>query len=623
MFFSILYRIFLTVKKGLITNQRICLLLGTAGIICPQLLLDSLLTQTEDNYVVISGVISTLLRFIGLVFVHFGFIELYNTSTKSKMANRVSSVMGGIIGSYMIYLYLNGVGSILCFTIGFLFLPNMIPSLKEAWTYLKQSPKKTMHDLKRKDMLMEKDKKIFMNLITGRLWTYVYDVYQKGLNFKEHMDIIRKMLPEKFGIKFPWNGGRIYEQTSSNNRAVVDGYDCFVMSSSGYAAASQNPDILEYAIDKARNTGPNYGSYAVIGFNSVVNDLLRTLEKYYDREAAMVSASGYLACLNIVDFLINSLGGSGKTKTLVMMDRFSHPCLRQGAQPADKVLYFNHNDAEHARQILREHAKNYHNIILIIESVYSTDGDIGDLPAFRKVADEFPGTVLIVDDAHGIGVIGPNAGGVEDYWNMPGACDFICGTLSKACSAQGGFVVSNNKTLIGALVMSPGVGFATGMNAFSAAYAKKALDHIMEHGSSQVVEARRLRTYWKDQLFRRFSMKADENPTRLLTVRLNHPTKAMHVQSELIKQGYLISAMTFPAVPMHQSLLRMTVVPGVLSLEIIDGFCDALESSMKKCEFLECDTKSWLLHETPELAKKDDEKKEELRVKSMSDQKTI
>ena len=118
-------------------------------------------------------------------------------------------------------------------------------------------------------------------------------------------------------------------------------------------------------------------------------------------------------------------------------------------------------------------------------------------------------------------------------------------------------------------------------------------------------------------------MKADENPTRLLTVRLNHPTKAMHVQSELIKQGYLISAMTFPAVPMHQSLLRMTVIPGVLSLEIIDGFCDALESSMKKCEFLECDTKSWLLHETPELAKKDDEKKEELRVKSMSDQKTI
>merc|ERR1712187_141085 len=109
---------------------------------------------------------------------------------------------------------------------------------------------------------------------------------------------------------------------------------------------------------------------------------------------------------------------------------------------------------------------------------------------------------------------------------------------------------------------------------------------IMENGSRQVKEAAVLRTYWKDQLFERFGMKADENPTRLLTVRIQHTTKALHVQAELIKMGYLISAMTFPAVPMHQSLLRMTVIPGVLTKEVIDGFCNALEVAMKKCEFL-------------------------------------
>jgi len=86
--------------------------------------------------------------------------------------------------------------------------------------------------------------------------------------------------------------------------------------------------------------------------------------------------------------------------------------------------------------------------------------------------------------------------------------------------------------------MSPGVGFATGMNAFSAAWAKKALDLIMENGHKQVKEAALLRTYWKDQMFDRFGMKADENPTRLLTVRIGHTTKALHVQAELIKMGY-------------------------------------------------------------------------------------
>ena len=111
--------------------------------------------------------------------------------------------------------------------------------------------------------------------------------------------------------------------------------------------------------------------------------------------------------------------------------------------------------------------------------------------------------------------------------------------------------------------MSPGVGFATGMNAFSASYATAALEWIMKNGHRQVKEAAELREYWRHQMDRRYGMKSDDNATRLLTIRINHTTKAMHVQAELIKRGFLISAMTFPAVPMHQSLLRMTIVPGV------------------------------------------------------------
>merc|ERR1712054_146844 len=158
-------------------------------------------------------------------------------------------------------------------------------------------------------------------------------------------------------------------------------------------------------------------------------------------------------------------------------------------------------------------------------------------------------------------------------------------------------------------VMSPGVGFATGMNAFSAAYATKALEWIMEHGHEQVKAAHELREYWRNQLDERFGMKADDNPTRLLTIRLPHSTKAMHVQSELIKRGYLISAMTFPAVPMHQSLLRMTVVPGVLTKPIIDKFCDTLEECMKITKFIELETNSYLLHDNVDKAKENEERK--------------
>lgn len=222
--------------------------------------------------------------------------------------------------------------------------------------------------------------------------------------------------------------------------------------------------------------------------------------------------------------------------------------------------------------------------------------------------DEFE-CILVVDDAHGIGAIGPNAGGVEDYFDCFGAADYICGTLSKSCSAQGGYVVSNNKTSIEMLIMSPGVGFATGMNAFSAAYATKALEFIMANGAMQVKEATMLRAYMADGIRSRLpQFKVEESPSRLCTILVDHPTRAMHIQSELIKLGYLVSQMCFPAVQMHQSLLRMTIIPSVYTPKVIDGFLDALVIAVKRTENVADETNSRLLHSNALAAEKAEEK---------------
>jgi len=561
------------------------LLLGASAIVSP----DSINYLLNDP---LNDAGKRAVQLFGLVSLQVGVSQLFWQS-ENQTLKRVQAVFDAFISAFCICFWLFGVVSVLCLTYGLLLIPNTFDLLKGPIASVCRPPKDIYYDLQKKKRFMEKDTKIKMNLIVGRVWTYVYDVTAKNKNFIQHMDIMTNLLQSRFNLRFPWNGGRIYDQDASANIAVIEGDRCFVMSSSGYCAMSQQKDVLEYAIDQTRKAGPNFGSYAVIGFNEQVNLLHRTLERYYQRDAAMVAASGYLACMNIIDFLINSLGVSGD-KSLVLMDRYSHPCLRQGAHEADKVCYFRHNDAEHAREFLRKY-KHYQNRIVVIESVYSTDGDIGDLPAFRAVCDEFQ-CKLVVDDAHGLGVLGPNAGGVEDYWNMRGAADYICGTFSKSCSSQGGYVVSNDTTLIGALVMSPGVGFATAMNAFSAAFATKALEYIMNNGKQQVVEARELRAYMREKIIQRFDLPVDDNPTRLLTIRLMHPTRAMHVQKEMQRCGFLISAMSFPAVPMHQSLLRMTIIPGILTREIIDKFCDALGTALQKTEKLSSATNTHLLY---------------------------
>eukprot|EP00397_Hematodinium_sp_SG-2012_P009488 GEMP01009575.1.p1 GENE.GEMP01009575.1~~GEMP01009575.1.p1 ORF type:complete len:603 (+),score=140.30 GEMP01009575.1:125-1933(+) len=572
-------------------NGTLGLLIGASAILFPESVSTLLVNDLQSP---LSAATLMGMQLLGLIALNVGVGQYLCGSKMTKMARRVHMGFDLLVCGFCVYQWFVGLASVVCLTLGLMMVPNGAPLVMEAVQLIKKSPKEILYDLQRKRTFMEKDKKININAICGRMWTYVYDVTTKELNFIQHMNVIVNVLAKRFNMPFIWCGGRIYDQNASKNMAYIDGHECFVISSSGYCAMSHQPEVLEYAIEQARKAGPNYGSYAVIGFNEQVNELHKTLQKYYQREAAMVSASGYLACFNILDALINSLSSSG-VKSLILLDRYSHPCLRQGAHMADKMMFVKHNDPDDARRILREHAKFYGNRIVVIESVYSTDGDIGDLPGFRKVCDEFD-CQLVVDDAHGLGVLGPNAGGVEDYWNMRGAADFICGTLSKSCSAQGGYVVSNNKTFIGALVMSPGVGFATAMNAFSAAFATKALESIMKIGSKQVVEAAMLRAYMMAAIMKRFKLPVDDTPTRLLTIRLSHPTRAMHVQLEMQRLGFLVSAMTFPAVPMHQSLLRMTIVPGILTIPVIDKFCDALEKALKLTDRLPLETNTHLLY---------------------------
>lgn len=83
---------------------------------------------------------------------------------------------------------------------------------------------------------------------------------------------------------------------------------------------------------------------------------------------------------------------------------------------------------------------------MVIESVYSMDGDIGNLPAARELCDKFNIT-LVCDEAHGLGTIGKTGRGLEEYYNMPGSVDVICGTFSKSLASVGGFISSSDELI--------------------------------------------------------------------------------------------------------------------------------------------------------------------------------
>lgn len=470
-----------------------------------------------------------------------------------------------------------------------------------------------LYDLERKNLFMESDKKKHLTLAWVRMLSYVYGLTAetRGKDVFTHVKIIKAFLKERFNHDFPLAHDRVYVQHGATNMATIKNvytdtvtdHKCFMMSSSGYCAMGMKPEILDAAIEETRRVGTlNYGSCGAIGVNEQVSILNQAIAKYYKRKIGLSCVGGFLACQNLVDHLITSGGRNGDEKSLVLLDQYAHRSLSQGALQADKVLRFKHNNAAEARRLLEQHAAEYGNKIVIIESVYSTVGDIGDLPGIKQVCDDF-GCQLICDDAHGIGVLGPNAGGVEDHFGMVGACDYICGTLSKSCSSQGGFVASNHETPVGCLVFSPGIGFATGMNSFSATFATKALEYIMDgNGARQVREAARLRAYLQRKLYDRFGFRVPDSPSRLCTIVINHPTLAMHIQCELLTLGYYACFFVFPACLMHQSLLRITIIPDVYTDATIDGFVDALGTALERTEKIRAVTHSRLLYPSLEQA---------------------
>lgn len=458
-----------------------------------------------------------------------------------------------------------------------------------------RSEDEKLYQMRRKKMFNEEDDKPSVSNQLGRVLCYIYGIDKEGRTVTENMDAATEHIWKTYGIKYPWVGGRVFEQDAANNQAVIDGKECVVMSACCYCGVPSRPEIMDYAVEKVRKSGPNFGSFCVLGLNDDVDRLNKGIAQYYKRAAGMTHVSGFLASYNVMDVLITS----GKGKSVVFGDAYVHRSLRHGAKGADLQMYFKHNDAADFLRLVKKYGEGYDNKICMIESVYSIHGDICDLPGFRKACDE-AGVILVCDDAHGIGACGPNSGGVEDYWDMVGACDYICGTFSKSCSAQGGFIVSNNKTIIEMMIISSGVGFATGMNSFSAAYAYKALEFIREEGKALADESDRLRKYMLESLIKRFGEPIKdtlfEGPSRLLSITIQNPMMAMHLQNELINEGYFVAVGFFPAIEAHYSLIRLSIIPFVYTEAIIDGFIHALAVSFERCSHLEDNLNTELLY---------------------------
>jgi len=220
-------------------------------------------------------------------------------------------------------------------------------------------------------------------------------------------------------------------------RVKKDGKEYVMLSSNDYLGLSQHPKIKEAASNALHKWGSSTtGARLANGGRIFHRELEEELADFLGKEACHVFSAGYLACAS-------SITGFIQRKDLIFADKNLHSSLWSGIQLSGaKCERFAHNQPEHLHELLSSEDPNIPKA-LVLEGIYSMEGHIARLPELVQAAKKY-NTFVILDDAHGVGVLGRDGRGTADHFGMTDEIDVICGSFSKSFSGIGGFVCSSH-----------------------------------------------------------------------------------------------------------------------------------------------------------------------------------
>jgi 8-amino-7-oxononanoate synthase len=337
---------------------------------------------------------------------------------------------------------------------------------------------------------------------------------------------------------------------SEDTVVVIEGQERVMMGSNNYLSLTHHPKVLEAATRALEQFGSGCtGSRFLNGTLALHEELEARLARFCGKETALVFSTGYQANLG----LISGLVGRGD---VVMIDKLDHASIVDGAKLSyGETERFNHGDVEQLDRKLQRRAG--HGTMIIVDGVYSMEGDIADIPELVKVAQQH-GAALAVDDAHSVGVLGPRGDGTAAHFGMVDEVDVIVGTFSKSLASIGGFVAGSENVIHYLKHHSRPLIFTASLPPANTAGVLAALD-IM------IAEPERRRSLWENT--RRFqagcrSLGFDIGPTQtpIVPILIGTLEHTFMFWRKLYDAGVFTNPVVPPAVPPDQCRLRASLM---------------------------------------------------------------
>lgn len=340
--------------------------------------------------------------------------------------------------------------------------------------------------------------------------------------------------------------------------------------SNDYLGLAGDTRLIDAAVAATQIYGTgSTGSRLTSGHRQLHRDLELAIAALKQTEDALVFSSGYLANMGAIAAIV------GK-KDAIFGDQYNHSSLKNGAKLSGATPFeYPHNDVEALRLLLTTHRHNYRRCLITTDSVFSMDGDLCPLPELISLAAEFE-AMLLIDEAHGTGVLGATGAGVAEYFHCTHQPMIQVGTLSKALGSLGGYVAGSAQLIDFLRNRAPSWIYTTGLSPADTAAALTALQVLQQ-------EPERKQQLWANINYLKAHLKQDElvpSNSAILCFGVENPQQALTLGHLLMEAGLFVPAIRPPTVP--TSRLRVSVMathtPAQLAqlVELLRDSCSAL-----------------------------------------------
>ncbi|MCD6098278.1 aminotransferase class I/II-fold pyridoxal phosphate-dependent enzyme [bacterium] len=330
---------------------------------------------------------------------------------------------------------------------------------------------------------------------------------------------------------------------------VMDGKRVLMLGSNSYLGLTNDPRVKEAAIEAIRRFGTGCaGSRFLNGTLDIHIELEEKLARFVGKEAALLYSTGFMVNQGVISTLV----GRGD---YVFTDRLDHASIVDGARLAfGRALRFRHNDMDELEQRLsscpREAGK-----LIVVDGVFSMDGDIARLPEIVELAERYNAEVM-VDDAHAIGVLGPNGEGTAAHFGLTDRVALIMGTFSKSLASIGGFVAGDRVVIDYLKHHSRALIFSASLPPASVAAVSCALDILIS-------EPERRENLWRNTHFmqselRRLGFDVGNTETPIIPVVVGDMLTCFKMCRMLQDEGVFVNPVVPPAVEPNRCLIRVS-----------------------------------------------------------------